>query len=193
MEKTEELFDKIMMDCKQTFQTKTKDYGASWLLFRLSSLTDQILIKAKRIRTLETKEAKVDEGIDSEYKGIINYCIMALTTLWHKNEIPESEKILQDEKIDIDPEKMNSFYDNAVSKVRELLIKKNHDYGEAWKNMRLSSINDELLVRTFRIRHIDKNGNLISSEGLDAQYSDILIFCIFALIHLDNPNLSESQ
>ncbi|MBU0530259.1 MAG: DUF1599 domain-containing protein [Candidatus Aenigmatarchaeota archaeon] len=191
-EKTEDLFDRIVTECKEIFQNKMKDYGSSWLLFRLSSITDQIFIKAKRIRTIEEKgESKIPEGAEHELKGILNYCVMALIRIWHASELPESDSLLKDKeiKIDVDPSKMEELYDNVITRIRELLVKKNHDYGEAWRDMRVPSITDEILVKAYRVMEIDrKKEKLIASEDLDAQYSDIVNYCVFALIHLSEKN-----
>lgn len=185
-------YDRVVAKCKDMFLKKTKDYGSSWVIFRLPSITDQIYIKAKRIRRIEELggKHKVPENTDSEYIGIINYCIMALMKLKNPNfQIEEGEyfenksaKITQ-----LDPSELGQIYDSIVAGTKELMLRKNHDYAGAWREMRLSSILDEILVKISRIKWIeDHTEQLLVSEGLDALYSDILNYSVFALIHLDS-------
>ena len=180
-------FDNIMKDCKKLFLKKNRDYGPSWLVLRWESLIDQIWIKTKRIRKLEQTSDKklIPEGRDVEYIGIINYSIIGLIRLWYKDELPNPDEIVNKGKIiEIDEEKLSRFYDNIVNEVRNLLIKKNHDYGEAWRDMKITSITDQIFVRLFRCKKILENGKLEVSEGLEAQFSDIINYALFALIKL---------
>jgi hypothetical protein len=174
--KTMEAFDAIAIQCRQLFIAKTKDYGLSWRVLRPSSLTDQIFIKAKRIRTIQqTKTQQVAEGMETEFIGIINYSIMALIQL---------KKGIADQ-IDLSPDSVIKIYDAIIEETKNLMSKKNHDYGEAWKEMRLSSITDIILMKLLRIKQIEDNqGKTSVSEGLHANYQDIINYAIFALIKL---------
>ncbi|WP_235296020.1 DUF1599 domain-containing protein [Portibacter marinus] len=176
MEETLASYDDVLGKCKELFLNKAKDYGASWRILRTSSVTDQLYIKASRIRSLEENTVrKVEEGVESEYIGLVNYSIMALIQL----ELGSSEKP------DLDQAALEQLYDKYVSSTRDLMIAKNHDYGEAWRQMRLSSITDLILVKLLRIRQIEDNdGKTIVSEGLDANYQDIINYALFALIKL---------
>ncbi len=148
-----------------------------WLVLRWESLIGQIWIKTKRIRRLEETDKKlIPEGRDVEYMGIINYSIIALIRLWYKDELPNPNEIVSKSKIvEIDEGKLSRFYDNVVKKVKDLLIKKNHDYGEAWRDMKITSITDQIFVKLFRCKKILENGKLEVSEGLEAQFSDLFI------------------
>jgi hypothetical protein len=176
LKKTIDQYRKIEGRCKGVFLDKHRDYGLAWHILRLSSLTDQMYIKAKRIRSLEENGTrKVDEGIEPEYVGLVNYGVMALMKL----ELPE-ETIKG-----FSPEDLSQAYDNYISQARELMLDKNHDYGEAWRNMRVSSLTDLILMKLLRIRQIEDNeGKALHSEGLDANYIDIINYSIFALIRL---------
>jgi len=193
--KTEREYDKIIAECKQLFLNKVSDYGPSWTLFRLPSLTDQILIKARRIRRLEELKGKsmIPEGIDVEYRGILNYCVMALIKLWFSEKIPSSDSFLAG-NIEIDPSVLENLYDRVVKRTKELMYRKNHDYGEAWKEMRVTSVTDQILVKIFRIKTIEGNKReLLISEDIDAQYSDILNYCVFALVKLRTQGHCENE
>ncbi|MFA4915730.1 MAG: DUF1599 domain-containing protein [Syntrophales bacterium] len=184
--KTERDYDGNIADCKQLFLNKVSDYGPSWILFRLPSLTDQMLIKAKRIRRLEELKGKsmIPESIDVEYRGILNYCVMALINLWFPGKIPLSDSCLAG-TIVLEPSVLKDLYDQVIRKTKELMYRKNHDYGEAWKEMRITSITDQILVKIYRIKAIEEHKKkLLASEDIDAQYSDILNYCVFALIKL---------
>lgn len=184
--KTEREYDDIIAECKQLFLNKAKDYGLSFLIFRFPSLADQILIKAKRIRRLEElkEESMIPEGIDVEYRGILNYCLIALIKLWFSKEMPAPDQVLQT-NIQVDLSVLESLYDRVIERTKELMSRKNHDYGEAWKEMKISSITDQILVKIYRIKTIEGNQRrLLTSEDIDAQYSDILNYCVFALIKL---------
>ena len=182
-------YNVVVRVCKKLFVDKTADYGPSWLLFRLPSITDQILIKAKRIRQLEqiADAAKIPEGRDAEYRGIINYCVMALIRLWHRDAVPSSDSILNDEHLQLpnDPARLSELYDQVIADTQNLMQRKNHDYGEAWREMRLFAITDQILVKLARLRTIESHqGCLLVSESPDANYADILNWCIFALIKI---------
>lgn len=175
LNKTLKQYDEVLRACKDIFLKKAKDYGTSWRIFRPSSLTDQIFIKAQRIRTIEEKGvSKIDDPIENEFKGIINYSIIALIQLEQDQE--KEFSLLELEKI----------FDEKINIVKELMIKKNHDYGEAWRDMRTSSFTDLILTKLLRIRQIEDNkGKTIISEGIDANYYDIINYAIFALIKLN--------
>ncbi len=176
VEKTIASYDESLAMCKNLFMKKASDYGASWRILRTSSVTDQLYIKASRIRSLEEKgERRVDEGVEPEYIGLVNYCIMALIQL----------DLGPAEKPDLGIDELESMYDQYADSTRSLMIAKNHDYGEAWREMRLSSITDLILVKLLRVRQIEDNeGRTIVSEGLDANYQDIINYALFALIKL---------
>lgn len=162
---------------RSLFLKKNDDYGSAWRILRTSSLTDQLYIKASRIRTLEqNKISKVDEGIEPEYLGIINYSVMALIQL---------ELGIEESDIHMDTQKLTDLYDRHVGTTKALMERKNHDYGEAWRDMRTSSMTDLILMKLLRIKQIEENdGKTIISEGLDANYQDILNYAVFALIQL---------
>lgn len=186
-------FDKIFDYCFNLFKSKNYDYGPTWLLYRYQSLNDEIWRKAKRIRTLEEHkdEACIPEGRDIEYIGIINYCIMFLIRLENIKGIPSISKIT-DEVLDfenINDDILFEAYQNNVSMIKDLLIKKNTDYGNAWKSMSIISMTDQVIIRVYRIRKIlSNNGHCSVSEGITAQLNDIINYCVFALIKM-NTNL----
>ncbi len=174
---TAALFDEVIdRKCRTIFKDKTSDYGTAWRILRTSSLTDQIFIKANRIRTLqEVESSKVDEGIEPEFVGIINYSIMALIQL----------ELVNDEELEIGEEKALILFDKYAEKAKQLMLKKNHDYGEAWRDMRVSSLTDLILMKLLRVKQIEDNeGNTLISEGIDANYYDILNYAVFSMIHL---------
>ncbi len=168
-------YKKIIAICKDIYLKKSKDYGSAWRILRAPSLTDQIFIKAQRIRsTQEKKEMKIDEKIDNEFIGIINYCIMAIIQI-------ESD----DENIDISLKDLEKLYDNYSQEIMNLLSDKNHDYDEAWKEMRISSMTDIILMKLYRTKQIEKNdGKTLISEGIKANYQDIVNYSVFCLIKL---------
>lgn len=170
-------YNEIIKECQDLFNKKAIDYGTSWRILRLTSLTDQIFIKAKRIRAIqEVGEQKVSDSINSEFKGIINYCIMSLIQI----------KLIDNNTGDIGLTSLNLRYQEETKKTLALFNQKNHDYGEAWRNMRVSSITDIILMKLLRVKQIEDNqGKTIVSEGVDANYRDIINYSIFALI-LDN-------
>ncbi|MBR9861053.1 DUF1599 domain-containing protein [bacterium] len=171
------LFDKAIGICREIFEKKTFDYGTAWRILRPSSITDQIFIKAQRIRSVEeTGENKVGESIESEYIGIANYCIIALIQL-----------SLSDEKsLELDKNEVMQKFDAEVEKCKNLMLKKNHDYGEAWQDLRVSTFTDLILMKILRIKQIeDKSGKTLISEGTDANFSDMLNYAIFAIIRIN--------
>ena len=180
MHKTLEQYDRAVKECRDVFMAKLQDYGPSWRILRPSSLTDQIFIKARRIRSIETIGiAKVNEGIKPEYIGIYNYSLMALIQLELGPE-PENPTPTAD---------LGALYDIQSSRARALMENKNHDYGEAWREMRLSSLTDIILMKIQRIRQIEDNqGKTLVSEGLDANYLDIMNYAIFALIKINESH-----
>lgn len=169
-------YDKVIAVCKSLFLKKTKDYGTAWRILRPSSITDQIFIKAQRIRTLEEKKiSKVGEDITSEYIGIVNYCVMAILQL----ELNENEP--NELAVDV----TETYYDERVHETKELMFAKNHDYGEAWRDMRISSLTDLILMKILRVKQIEDNdGQTLASEGIKANYQDMLNYAVFALIKL---------
>lgn len=173
---TIEQYDQVIKSCKDLFIKKTKDYGTAWRILRLPSITDQIFIKAQRIRTLEEKKvSKVNEGIVPEYIGIINYCVIALMQL----------QMNENDELELATEKVSTMFDQKVEETKNLMLDKNHDYGEAWRDMRVGSLTDLILMKLFRVKQIEDNaGNTIVSEGVDANYQDIINYSVFALIKL---------
>jgi hypothetical protein len=173
---TSQEYDSVMAVCRSLFLKKTKDYGTAWRILRPSSITDQIFIKAQRIRTLEEKKvAKVGDDITSEYIGIINYCVIAMMQL----------ELGPDEALELDPQRIEVLFDTYVSATKELMFAKNHDYGEAWRDMRISSLTDLILMKIFRVKQIEDNlGQTLASEGVSANYQDMLNYSVFALIKL---------
>ncbi|NVO18239.1 MAG: DUF1599 domain-containing protein [Bacteroidetes bacterium] len=173
-------FDKVLAVCKEIFLAKMKDYGTAWRILRTSSLTDQIYIKASRIRSIQEKgESKVNEGIEPEFIGIINYSIMALIQL----------KLGTAEESRMDPVLAENLFETYACEARDLMGNKNHDYGEAWRQMRISSLTDIILMKLLRIKQIEDNdGVTVISEGLDANYLDIINYSVFALIQLEVVN-----
>ncbi len=169
-------YDAVIRICKDLFLKKTNDYGTAWRILRISSITDQIFIKAQRIRTLEEKKiSKVDEGITSEYIGIVNYCLIAMMQL-----------DLQDEKrTELPLKEVETLFDKKVKETKELMFAKNHDYGEAWRDMRIRSLTDLILMKLLRVKQIEDNeGQTLASEGVKANYQDMLNYSVFALIKL---------
>ena len=173
---TEKQFNEVIKYCREVFENKQKDYGSAWRILRVPSLTDQIYIKANRIRSIQKKkERKVNEGIIPEFIGIVNYSVMALIQL----ELGVAEEA------DLDNEKVLEFYLKYLYQARDLMLNKNHDYDEAWRNMRVSSLDDIILMKLLRIKQIENNqGKTLVSEGLEANYYDIINYAVFALIKL---------
>lgn len=180
MNKTSQQFDSIIALCKDIFVKKMKDYGSAWRILRTSSITDQIFIKAQRIRSIEDKGVqKIEEGIKPEYIGIVNYSIIALIQL----------ELGNDENNNLSEEKGEELYNKFIQEAKSLMMNKNHDYGEAWRDMRISSLTDIILMKLFRVKQIEDNqGKTFISEGVDANYYDIINYAIFALIKLEFEN-----
>ncbi len=168
-------FAEMIEKCRDIFARKLQDYGTSWRVMRPSSLTDQIYIKARRIRSIEEKgEAAVDEGIEPEFIGIVNYCVIALIQL----KLGPGSQITKSEAI--------SLYDESISAATKLMTDKNHDYDEAWRHMRVSSFTDIILQKLLRTKEIeDHDGKTLISEGVDANYMDMINYSLFALIKLN--------
>jgi len=177
MEKTLGQYAVVVEECMELFSKKAKDYGTAWRILRVPSLTDQIFIKAQRIRTLqEVGESKVGEGIRPELIGIINYAAMALVQL--ELGVVDSPDLTAERAIDE--------VGSRIEQARTLMQRKNHDYGEAWRSMRVSSLVDLILMKLLRIKQIEDNaGNTLVSEGIDANFLDIVNYAVFAMIQLD--------
>lgn len=177
LQKTSAQFDEIITMCRTIFLKKNTDYGTAWRILRTSSLTDQLFIKANRIRTIqELEKSKVEEGISSEFIGIVNYSIMALIQL----------ELKDDDRIDLSNEEVKELYSKYALMAKNLMMDKNHDYGEAWRDMRVSSLCDLILMKILRVKQIEDNeGKTLISEGLDANYLDMLNYAVFALIKLE--------
>ena len=177
MSNTAQQYDAIITICRDLFTKKMKDYGAAWRILRLPSLTDQIFIKAQRTRSLQENEVrKVDEGESSEFIGIINYSIMALIQL-------DKGIALQP---DLNLEEAVKLYDDKVAITKDLMENKNYDYGEAWRDMRISSLTDLILQKILRVKQMEDNkGKTLVSEGIDANYQDMINYAVFALILMD--------
>ncbi len=177
MADTNAQYDKAIAECRSIFVNKMQDYGASWRIFRPSSITDQLFIKANRIRSLEEKGvSKVGEGIQPEYIGLVNYSIMELIQL---------EKGIAEDS-DLNVERAIKWYDEYVAASKALMERKNHDYGEAWRDMRIKSMTDLILVKIQRIKQMEDNeGQSHLSEGIDANLYDMINYAVFALIKLE--------
>lgn len=178
MQDTSKQYDEVTATCRSLFINKMTDYGSAWRILRLPSLTDQIFIKAQRIRQLQENETRrVDEDEISEFIGIINYAIMALIQL---------EKGVADQP-DLDVEEAIALYDKHMSTAKTLMENKNHDYGEAWRDMRVSSLTDLILQKLLRVKQIEDNqGKTLVSEGIDANYQDMINYAVFALILMNH-------
>src|SRR4051812_36162673 len=176
IEKTAVEYKEVIATCKTLFEKKTRDYGTAWRILRLPSITDQIYIKAQRIRSVQEKGVqKVSDPIKDEFVGIINYCIIALIQM----ELEGSEKL------DMQFEELETLYDRSVAETFDLLQNKNHDYGEAWREMRVTSITDIILMKLLRVKQIEDNsGKTLVSEGIKANYQDMINYAVFALIKM---------
>lgn len=182
IDKTLSQYTQVIKACKEVFEKKTKDYGTAWRILRLPSITDQIYIKAQRIRSIQEKgQQKIEEDISSEFVGMINYCIMAIMQI----------ALEDDPNMEIPLEVLSPMYDNVAQETLELLSQKNHDYGEAWREMRVSSITDIILMKLLRVKQIEDNdGKTLISEGVKANYQDIINYSVFCLIKVgfvENP------
>ena len=176
MEKTNQQYDKVISICRELFLKKMNDYGTAWRILRLPSVTDQIYIKAQRIRSIEEKGvSKVDEGVRPEFIGIINYAIMGLIQL----ELGPSD-------VELNSKDTLILYDKYFNEAKSLMQNKNHDYGEAWRNMRISSYTDLILMKIKRTKQIEDNlGKTTVSEGIDANYLDMINYAVFAMIKIE--------
>lgn len=182
MDQTLRQYDEIIAKCKALFLKKHQDYGSSWRILRLSSITDQLYIKAKRIRSIEEKGVQqVHDPIDGEFMGLINYSIIALIQL----------ELDEDSPIDLGYAQVEKLYDENIAMVKTLMVQKNHDYGEVWREMRVSSMTDLILTKLLRIKQIEDNqGTTLISEGAGPNYMDIINYAIFALIKLEETDSS---
>lgn len=183
-------FQRIFEYAYQLFQDKNADYGPTWLLYRPQSLNDEIWRKAKRIRTLEEHDglACIPEGRESEYIGIINYCVMFLMKLDAGLGLPSDRELVEDISLldRISEEAILGAYRRNTEAVRDLLLRKNTDYGDAWRSMTLGAMTDQVIIRVYRIRKIlSNNGSCKVSEGIASQLQDIINYCVFALIKMD--------
>ncbi|SFE76163.1 DUF1599 domain-containing protein [Thermophagus xiamenensis] len=178
-EKTDQQYEHVISLCRDVFKKKMKDYGTAWRILRPSSMTDQLFIKAQRIRSIETKgQAKIDEDIRSEFIGIVNYATMGLIQL---DLGPSDQPSMK-------PQEAIELYDKYIYQAKRLMDNKNHDYDEAWRNMRISSFTDLILMKIHRTKQIEDNhGKTIVSEGIDANYMDIINYAVFGLIKLEFP------
>ncbi len=178
---TETQYRQVVERCKALFLKKNQDYGTAWRILRLPSITDQIFIKAQRIRTLQEKGvSKVGEGIEPEFVGIINYCVMALIQMELMHDTTAESP-----RMDIPTAELEQLYDAQMNAVMTLLFAKNHDYGEAWRDMRVSSMTDIILMKLLRTKQIEDNaGATLVSEGVDANYMDMINYAVFCLIKL---------
>ena len=176
MPDTKEQFETVIKQCRGIFEKKLRDYGSSWRIMRPESITDQLLIKAKRIRSLEIKkESKINEGIQPEFTGIVNYGVIGLIQLAHGFS----------DQPDMTPQQALAMYDRFITDTKELMYAKNHDYDEAWRLMRISSYTDLILTKLNRIKEIENNDGQVSvSEGIDTNYQDIINYALFGLIKL---------
>jgi hypothetical protein len=177
MEKTTQQYTKVINVCREIFTKKTFDYGTSWRILRPSSLTDQIFIKANRIRTIQdTGVNKVGESYEDAFSSMVNYCVMAIIQGRHKFDLHEEE---------LSAAQATDWYDEVCNEAFDLMKSKNHDYGEAWRDMRISSLTDLILAKVLRIKKIEDNDGLTQiSEGAEGNYFDMLNYSVFALIHL---------
>lgn len=182
MADTNAQYDEVIATCEALFVKKAHDYGTAWRILRTSSLTDQIFIKANRVRTLQEKgQSKVGEGIEDEFIGIVNYAAMALIQLSLDAEAP----------LELDPEMAIDLYRKQLAATKALMERKNHDYGEAWRDMRVSSLTDLILMKVLRVKQIeDHQGLTLVSEGVEANYQDMLNYAVFALILLNEAKES---
>ena len=175
--KTHGEYKQVINACKEVFEKKTRDYGTAWRILRLPSITDQIFIKAQRIRSIQEKgRQKVADDIQGEFLGIINYCIIGLIQM----------DLVGSDRMEMDFAELEPLYDESIRETTELLESKNHDYGEAWREMRISSITDIILMKLLRVKQIENNdGRTLISEGIRANYQDMINYAVFAMIKLN--------
>ena len=176
-EKTVGEYTQVIKACKELFEKKTRDYGTAWRILRLPSITDQIFIKAQRIRSIQEKGLqKVEDDVSGEFIGIINYCIIALM----------QTELKSNPSIELPYETLEPLYDKITGETMQLLQNKNHDYGEAWREMRISSMTDLILMKLLRVKQIEDNqGKTLVSEGIRANYQDMINYAVFCLIKLN--------
>jgi hypothetical protein len=174
---TSQQYDTVIGRCRDIFMKKNTDYGTAWRILRQTSITDQIFIKAKRIKSIEEKGTqKIDEGVEGEYAGIINYCIIALIQM----------EVGNNQELEISTDDLAVLFDKKAKQAKNLMEDKNHDYGEAWRDMRVSTYTDLILMKLLRIKQIEDNkGKTLISEGVDANFFDIINYSVFALIRLN--------
>lgn len=174
---TEHEYNQVVKACKELFEKKTRDYGTAWRILRLPSLTDQIYIKAQRIRSIQEKgKQQVDDPMTDEFLGIINYCIIAQLQI----------ELQDNTQLDMNFQQLEPLYDRVVTETMDLLQNKNHDYGEAWREMRVSSMTDIILMKLLRVKQIEDNeGKTLVSEGVKANYQDMMNYAVFCLIKLN--------
>lgn len=179
-DKTAHEYKEVIASCKGLFARKTHDYGTAWRVLRIPSITDQIYIKAQRIRSIQEKGVqKVDDPIKDEFVGIINYCIIALIQL----------KLEGSAKMEMNFAELEPLYDEAANETFDLLQNKNHDYAEAWRDMRVSSMTDIILMKLLRVKQIEDNqGKTLASEGVKANYQDMINYSVFCLIKMSTTN-----
>lgn len=175
-DKTSSQYDEQINFCREIFQKKTHDYGTSWRVLRPQSLTDQLYIKAQRIQTLQQKKTRmVDESIEGEFAALVNYALIGLIQM----------ELEDDQRIELTEKEALELFDKHVAKIKALMFAKNHDYGEAWREMRIGSFVDLILMKLLRIKQIEDNdGKTLISEGIDAGYMDIVNYAVFALVKL---------
>lgn len=175
--KTNTQYREVISACKDLFYKKTSDYGTAWRVLRLPSITDQIFIKAQRIRSIQDKGIqKVGDTVRDEFVGILNYCVIALIQI----------QLLDSTKMELTADEAGRLYDLVTQETQQLLDNKNHDYGEAWRDMRVSSITDIILMKLMRVKQIENNdGKTVASEGILANYQDMINYAVFAMIHLN--------
>jgi hypothetical protein len=180
MTQTESEYKQVIALCKDVFEKKTKDYGTAWRILRLPSITDQLFIKAQRIRSIQEKGTqKVDDDIKNEFIGIINYSIIAII----------QESLSEETSLEIPVEELMPKYEEVANETLQLLLDKNHDYGEAWRDMRVSSITDIILMKLYRVKQIEDNqGKTLISEPVKANYQDMINYAVFCLIKLKDDN-----
>lgn len=185
MSNTAEQYKNVITACRSVFEKKSKDYGSAWRILRASSMTDQLFIKAQRIRTIqEKKENKVGESIEAEFIAIVNYCVMGLVQL----------DMGYENNLELSVEKCLELYDTKTKLAFELMTNKNHDYGEAWRDMRVSSLTDLIMMKILRTKQIEDNqGKTLISEGIDANYLDMLNYAVFALIKINETSKNVSN
>lgn len=181
---TEKEYSNILAECRELFSNKAVDYGTAWRILRLPSITDQIFIKANRIRSIQDKGiSKVGDGIHGEFVAIVNYGIIALIQL----------QLSEDERMELPIDELMNLYDQEAKETLDLLLNKNHDYGEAWRDMRVASITDIILMKLLRVKQIEDNkGKTIVSEGFDGNYRDMVNYAVFALIKLNEEKNENS-